>query len=224
MSKYGQYCPVAKALEIVGDRWTLLIIRDLLTGSGHFNDLERGLPGISRALLASRLRQLQRAGVIEKQNNDSGRQTTAYHLTQAGESLMEVVNSLRVWGEAWAFGDPAPDELDPVLLMWRLRNQVVVERLPKHRIVAQFDFGGAAVVSFWLVLMKEDVTLCLTDPGYDINVLVTADLAAMYKLWGGRLTYQKVLNSGLVSVEGIPSIVRAFPQWFGWSVTLSPAG
>src|SRR5215813_4577481 len=127
MSKYGQYCPVARTLEILGDRWTLLIIRDMITGRGmgHFNDLERGLPGISRALLASRLRLLQRAGVIEKLSNDSGRQTTVYHLTQAGESLLEVVNSLRVWGEAWAFGDPTPDELDPVLLMWRLRNQVV---------------------------------------------------------------------------------------------------
>src|SRR5678815_873428 len=99
MSKYGQYCPVAKALEILGDRWTLLIIRDLLTGTRHFNDLERGLPGISRALLASRLRQLQQAGVVQKRLNSSGRTTTEYELTQAGQELLQVISSLRVWGE-----------------------------------------------------------------------------------------------------------------------------
>jgi DNA-binding HxlR family transcriptional regulator len=219
MSKYGQYCPVAKSLEILGDRWTLLIIRDLLTGTGHFNDLERGLPGVSRALLASRLRQLQRAGVIEKQHSGAGRQTTAYQLTQAGRDLLPVVMALRAWGETWAFSDPTPDELDPFLLMWWLRNRVEVERLPERRIVAQFDFHGAATISFWLILTKADVTLCLTDPGYDINVLVTADLAALYKVWGGRISYQEALNADDVRVDGIPSLVRAFPQWFGWGAT-----
>ena len=114
MSKYGQYCPVARALEILGDRWTLLIVRDVMLGTRHFNELERGLPGISRALLASRLRQLQRAGLLEKHLNESGRKTTDYRLTQAGQELFTVVNSLRAWGETWAFGDPTPDELDPV--------------------------------------------------------------------------------------------------------------
>src|ERR1051325_2778056 len=108
MSKYGQFCPVAKSLEILGDRWTLLIVRDMLTGTKHFNDLERGLPRISRALLANRLRQLQHAGIIEKRLNGSGRQTTEYLLTQSGQELMNVVGSLMVWGETWAFSDPTP--------------------------------------------------------------------------------------------------------------------
>src|SRR5262245_64210628 len=111
MAKYGQYCPVAKSLEIVGDRWTLLIIRDLLTGSGtgHFNELERGLPGISRALLASRLRQLQRAGVVEKQLDGTGRQSTAYRLTQAGRELYGVIGAIGGWGGEWACGARAQD-------------------------------------------------------------------------------------------------------------------
>jgi DNA-binding HxlR family transcriptional regulator len=217
MSKYGQYCPIAKSLEILGDRWTLLIVRDMLTGTKHFNELERGLPGISRALLASRLRQLQRAGVIEKRFTGPGRATTEYQLTQAGQELLGVIGSLRIWGEAWAFGDPAPEELDPVLLMWWMRKRVEVDRLPQRRVVAQFDFHGAAAVSFWLILTRDDVTLCLTDPGYEINVLVTADLAAFYKVWGGRISYQEALNTDVVRVEGIPRLVRAFPQWFGWS-------
>lgn len=218
MSKYGQYCPVAKSLEILGDRWTLLIIRDLLTGVGHFNELERGLPGISRALLASRLQQLQRAGVIEKRLNGSGRQTTAYQLTQAGRELSGVIGALWVWGEAWAFADPTADELDPVLLMWWLRRRAEMDRLPARRVVAQFDFHhGARSVSFWLILARADVTLCLTDPGYEVQVLVTADLASFYKVWGGRLSYREALASGSVRVDGLPSLVRAFPHWFGWA-------
>ncbi len=221
MSKYGQYCPVAKSLEVLGDRWTLLIIRDLLFGTRHFNDLERGLPGISRALLAGRLRQLQRAGLVDKQVTAAGRSTTEYRLTDAGRELFPVINSLRTWGEVWAFGDPTPDELDPVLLMWWMRNRAEVDRLPDQRVVAQFDFYGAATVSFWLILTKSDVTLCLTDPGYEINLLVTADLAAFYKLWGGRISYQDALTTGVVGVEGIPKLMRAFPQWFGWADTTS---
>ncbi|MSP13813.1 MAG: transcriptional regulator [Chloroflexi bacterium] len=217
MSKYGQYCPVAKALEILGDRWTLLIVRDLLMGTRHFNDLEHGLPGISRGLLASRLRQLQQAGVIEKRLNASGRKTTEYWLTQAGQELWEVIASLRTWGEAWAFGDPTPAELDPVLLMWWMRKRVNVDRLPEQRVVSQFDFHGAATVTFWLILAREDVTLCLTDPGYEINILITADLAAFFKLWAGRISYQEALINDAVSIDGIPSLVRAFPDWFGWS-------
>jgi DNA-binding HxlR family transcriptional regulator len=216
MSKYGQYCPVAKALEVLGDRWTLLIIRDMLCGMSHFNDLERGLPGISRALLATRLRQLHQAGIIEKRLNVAGRKTTEYQLTQAGQELVKVVDSLWIWGEAWAFGDPTPDELDPVLLMWWMRNQVNVKLLPEYRIVVQFDFQGAATVTFWLMLTTEDVTICLTDPGYGINVLVTADLAAFFKLWRGRISYLEALNDYEISVDGIPSLIRAFPNWFGW--------
>src|SRR5688572_11494077 len=106
MTKYGQYCPIAQALELIGDRWTLLIIRDLLDGTRHFNDLERGLPGISRPLLSRRLRQLQEVGIVEKRLNVTGRQTTEYHLTQAGSELQEVVGALLTWGAMWAFGDP----------------------------------------------------------------------------------------------------------------------
>jgi len=219
MAKYGQYCPVAKALELVGDRWTLLIVRDLLTGTRHFNDLEHGLPGISRALLAHRLRQLQQAGVITKQISGTGRNTTEYHLTQAGQDLLDVITSLRVWGERWAFGDPTPEELDPVLLMWWLRKRASTDRLPAERIVVQFEFRGVKKATFWLILTTNDVSICLTEPGYEINVLVTADLAVFLKLWAGRISYQEALINDDVRVEAIPRLIRAFPEWFGWGAT-----
>lgn len=217
MSKYGQYCPAAKALEILGDRWTLLIVRDMLTGIRHFNDLERGLPGISRGLLSARLRQLEQNGIIEKRIHNDSRRTTEYLLTQAGDELVGVVGALVVWGAAWAFGEPAPEDLDPVLLMWWMRNRINTERLPERRVVTQFDFRGAVRMSFWLVLRREDVTVCLTDPGYEIDVLVTADLARYFELWAGRIRYDEAIDIYGIRVEGLPEMVRAFPDWFAWS-------
>jgi DNA-binding HxlR family transcriptional regulator len=217
MSTYGQFCPVAQALDVLGDRWTLLIIRDMLTGTRHFNDLERGLPGISRPLLAQRLRQLQQAGVIEKQINGHGRKTTEYHLTQAGQEIQSVINALLTWGAKWSFGDPSPEQLDPLLLMWWIHNSIHTDRLPEERVVVQFDFYGAKVESYWLLLTAVHVDLCLTDPGYEINVLVTTDLATFFKLWLGRIGYDEAVNHYGVRVEGIPRLVRAFPTWFAWS-------
>jgi len=217
MSKYGQFCPIARSLEILGDRWTLLIIRDLLTGTTHFNDLERGLPGISRAILARRLRQLQLAGVIEKQLNGSGRQTTKYGLTQAGQELLPTLMSLRSWGETWAFGEPTQQELDPVLLMWWLRGRAKADLQAGQRIVVPFNFHIAKKSNFWLLLTAGDTTLCLTDPGFEISLLVTAELALFFKLWAGRVRYQDALHDGRVTVDGVPDLVDAFPSWFGWN-------
>jgi hypothetical protein len=179
------------------------------------------LPWSSRALLANRLRQLQHADVVEKQFDGPGRQSAAYRLTQAGRELYGVIGASRAWGEAWAFGDPALEEVDPVLPMWWMRRWAAVDRLPQRRIVAQFDFHGfdhhgPAKESFWLVLTRADVALCLTDPGYEVQVLVTADLATFYKVWGGRTAYRDALASGRVRVDGQPRFVRAFPHWFGW--------
>jgi DNA-binding HxlR family transcriptional regulator len=221
MSKYGQFCPVARALEVLGDRWTLLIIRDMLLGTTQFNELERGLPGISRALLSSRLRQLQQAGVIEKRFNATGRKTTEYQLTQAGRELQDVIGSLMVWGGTWAFGEPSPEELDPILLMWWLRKRAQVETLPDRQIVVQFDFHGGKLGntrrSAWLLLTAADVTLCLTDPGFEVDVVVTADLAVFYKLWWAQISYQAALSDYDFSVDGTASMVSGFPIWFGWS-------
>ena len=208
---------MAKALEIIGDRWTLLILRDMLSGIKHFNDLERGLPGISRSLLTTRLRQLQEAGIIEKHINQSGRKTTEYHLMPAGQELVDVMVSLVVWGSKWAFGEPTPEDLDPILLMWWMRNGVNMQHLTDERIVIQFNFKNTTVESFWLIMTLEDVSICLTDPGYEINVTVTANLATYYKLWAGRIRYDEAITYHGVQIDGLPSYIRVFPHWFTWS-------
>ncbi|NKQ35803.1 MAG: helix-turn-helix transcriptional regulator [Chloroflexi bacterium] len=218
MYKYGQYCPIAKAVEILGDRWTLLIVRDLLTGTCHFNDLERGLPGISRSLLSERLRRLQQTGLVEKVNQPDSRQRTAYYLTEAGQELQAVINSLLVWGARWAFEEPEESDLDPVLLLWWMRGRVRPECLPASRVVVQFDFRGARYKNMWLLLDKEDASVCLTNPGFDVDVWVTADLSAFLQVWLGRLSFEQVLADGLVTVDGLPGLTAAFPTWFAYSL------
>jgi DNA-binding HxlR family transcriptional regulator len=221
MYRYGQYCPVAKAAEILGDRWTLLIVRDLLTGTRHFNALERGLPGISRGLLAERFRRLQRMGVVEKLDQGNGARRTEYRLTKAGQELQPVIESLLVWGARWAFGPPEANELDPILLLWWMRNSICVEQLPEQRVVVQFDFRGAVNDSYWLVLTKEDVSVCLTHPGFDLDVLVTADLAAFYQIWLGRMDFSAALREHLVKIEAIPTLAHSFPAWFTYSPSVA---
>jgi DNA-binding HxlR family transcriptional regulator len=216
MTTYGQYCPIAQALDILGDRWTLLIIRDMLSGTRHFNALQRGLPGLSRALLSKRLRQLQQAGIIKKYHQMNGHRTTEYRLTQAGDELQSIIQALLIWGCRWSFSDPTPDKLDPLLLMWWIHQRVNVEHLPETRTVIQFDFYGAARATYWLVLHRSDVTLCITDPGYEISVWVRADLADFFKLWLGRISYAEAL-AGELSIEGSPGLISAFPNWFAWS-------
>jgi DNA-binding HxlR family transcriptional regulator len=207
---------MAMALELIGERWALLIIRDLLLGVSRFNDLARGLPGISRTLLAQRLRQLERDGVVARRVAADGR-ATDYHLTPAGQELQPVVEALVAWGTRWAFDEPKPEHLDPVLLLWWMRSGVRRDRLPPRRVIVQFDFHGARSLTMWLLLDPTDVSVCLTPPGGEVDVFVTADLATLYRVWVGRLSLAAALHANLVRLEGLPALTRVFPRWWGWS-------
>jgi DNA-binding HxlR family transcriptional regulator len=205
------------ATEILGDRWTLLIVRDLLTGVRHFNDLERGLPGISRGLLSDRLRRLQEVGVLEKTSLGRGRKTE-YALTPAGEELRDVVHALTVWGARWAFGEPTPEQLDPILLLWWMKGRVCREKLPEQRVVVQFDFMHGKKETYWLILTQEDVSVCLTYPGFEPDVLVTAQLHQFFQVWLGHMSYGEALRRDSVRVDAVPALARAFPTWFAGSL------
>jgi DNA-binding HxlR family transcriptional regulator len=222
MRAYGQYCPIVRATEIFADRWTPLIIREMLEGSSHFNDLERGLPGISRSLLAERLRRLERTRVIERSVAPNGR-ATEYHLTPAGQELKGVIDALGQWGARWAFNAPEPEELDPVLLMWWLRRRVQRDRLPQRRLVTQFDFRGQCSASFWLVMEPAEVSVCLQHPGFAIDLLVSADIAALYQVLFNRLALTDALRTGLIELDGPRPLVRGFPTWWEWYPVLPAA-
>lgn len=218
MNKYGQYCPTARAVEILGDRWTLLIVRNLLFGECRFNELERGLPGIPRAVLAGRIKRLLGAGVLEREAGKGGRKA-GYRLTQAGRELFPVIESLTRWGARWAFGEPDPEELQPVLLLWWMHDRVNRGQLPPGRVVVEFYFPEARPPCYWLVLSHEDVSVCLTHPGFEIDLQVRAELSALYQVWMGRIPLAQALQRRQVELLGPPALARAFPGWFA----LSPA-
>ena len=217
MATYGQYCPVAQALDLLGDRWTLLIIRDMLTGTQHFNDLHRGLPGLSRGLLSKRLQHLQDVGIVKKVQTEDARQSTAYYLTEAGKDLQDIITAFLFWGTKWSFGEPTIEQLDPLLLLWWMHDRVHYEQLPEERVVIQFDFYNPKTDDYWLVLKPDKVDICITHPGFDVNVMVTADLRAFFQVWLGRIAYEDALDTQKVRLDGLPKLTRGFPTWFMWS-------
>ena len=220
MRGYGQFCPVAKASEVVAERWTPFVLRELLCGSQRFNDLHRGVPLMSRTLLTRRLRELEDAGVIERRAASSG--GWEYHLTPAGEELRPIIEQLGAWGHRWVRRTVEGGDLDPSLLMWDVRRRIDRAALPDRRVVVRFDLSGVprahhAQRTWWLVLDREEVDLCLKDPGFPVDVTVDADLAALTRVWMGRLAFAEAARSGLVRTEGPRQLVRAFPGWLGLS-------
>ena len=216
MHLYGQYCPVARAAEILADRWTVLIVRELLADVNHFNELERGLPHMSGTLLAERLRRLEQTGVLERRGGSRGKRTE-YRLTRAGRELQPIIDLFGEWGARWAFGTPRPNELDPIILLWWMRRRVAFDHIPRRRVVIQFDFRGAPQRSYWLLIDHSDVSICLKDPGFEVDVILTADIATFYQVWLGRLPLIEAIRKSHVLLDGTPADIRALPKWFTWS-------
>jgi DNA-binding HxlR family transcriptional regulator len=216
MAKYHQYCPVARASEILADRWTPLIVRELLVGSRHFNEIRRGLPGISRSLLVSRLRHLEDGGVVER-HGGARSNLTDYHLTEAGRALKDVIEHLGAWGAKWAFGEPKKEELDPPLLVWKMHQRIDRRELPLQRTVIQFDLTGHRGRRLWLVLEPKEISVCLRPPGFDPDLILRADVSLLYRVWVGDLDYHDAVSRGQIVVEGPRALARALPRWFMWS-------
>ncbi|HJU75708.1 MAG TPA: winged helix-turn-helix transcriptional regulator [Gemmatimonadaceae bacterium] len=221
MKGYGQFCPVAKAAEIFAERWTPLVLRELVCGSRLFSDLHRGVPLMSRTLLAQRLRQLENAGIVQSTAKASGR-GREYFLTPAGEELRPLIDSLGEWGQRWARSQLNANDLDPGLLMWDIHRRLNVERLPDHRVVVLFDFRGVpkawrATRSFWLILQRSEIDICLKDPGFEVDLVVDADLAALTKVWMGDMRLGDAMRAGLVRLNGSTAVARAFPGWLALS-------
>jgi len=220
MRSYAQYCPVAKASEILGDRWTLLIVREMLGGASGFNELQRGLPGISRSVLAERLRALERAEILERRTGPKGR-TLEYRLTPGGRDLQPVVQALGEWGVTWSFTDPRPEELDPDLLIVWMARHVDREQLPADRTVVQFDFRHPAK-RYWMVLEPSDVSVCLQHPGFDVDLEVKVDTATLYRVYLGRAELGGAMRGRKLTMRGPQALQRAFGRWFAWS-SFAPA-
>jgi len=213
--EYGQFCPVSRGAEIFAERWTPLILRELLNGSHRFSELQLGMPRISRNLLTQRLVSLAIAGVIERRPAEQARGFT-YHLTSAGEELRSVVEALGAWGYRWGGADLPSGQLDPVLLMWFIRRRVQVQALRRARTVVRFDFRRPRR-SFWLRIEPPAVDLCFTDEGFDVDLTVDADLAALTAVWLGRLRLAEAIAAGSIRIDGDEDARPLFGRWFGLS-------
>jgi DNA-binding HxlR family transcriptional regulator len=219
MRGYGQFCPVALACEVLAERWTPLIVRELLAGSHRFSELQRGLPRIPRALLVQRLGSLERAGLVERRPARAGR-GSEYHLSVAGEELRPVVESLGQWGWRWAAWELRPDNLDSKLLMWFVRRRIQVDRLPPQRVTVRFEFRGThgePTERFWLVLHQPEVDLCLSDPGFEVDLDVATDVRAFTQVYLGYIRMVDAVQEGSVTVTGRSELRRAFGGWIGVS-------
>jgi DNA-binding HxlR family transcriptional regulator len=217
MKGYGQFCPVAVASEIFAERWTPLILRDLFLGSRRFGELYRGMPLISRTLLAQRLRQLEDAGVIVSTPAPTGR-GREYTLTKAGEEFREVIERLGEWGQRHAAQQFAPDNLEPTFLMWAMHRRIDVSRLPAPRVVARFHLRGVParhkqVRTCWLVLEPSGADVCMKDPGFEVDLLVHADVGALARMYAGHASVAETVRSGGIRLEGPRALVQAFPSW-----------
>ena len=215
MRSYAQYCPVAKASEVLGDRWTLLIVREMLGGARGFNELQRGLPGISRSVLTDRLRALERTEIVERRTGPKGR-TLEYGLTPAGRDLKPVVQAIGEWGATWSFTEPRLEELDPDLLIVWMARHVDREQLPPNRTVVKFDFRDPAR-RYWMVLEPSEVSVCLQHPGFDVDLAVTADTAAFYRVYLGQAELGGAIRAHEVTMAGPTALQRGFGRWFAGS-------
>jgi DNA-binding HxlR family transcriptional regulator len=213
MSSYGDYCPITIASEVIGDRWSPLVIREIMVGSHRFNDIHRGIPRISRSLLTQRLRHLERNGIIERTPRP-GEQAVDYTLTDAGHALEPVLWDLGRWAAAWALGDPTDEQLDTAHLVWRLHQFTDPENAPTTRINVQFTTTGPGSGTAWLVFDQGESTACQIDPGYEVDLVVEGDNRELHRWFAGRVSWADAVRSGRVTISGPSGLARAFPDWF----------
>jgi len=216
MPDYGDYCPVQMAAEVIADRWTPLIIRELVLGNTRFNDIARAMPGISRTLLVQRLRHLEKNGVLETWPSPTGR-GSEYHLTPAGKDLERVIDSLGRWAIEWLFDDMQPHDVPPTTLMWWMRRRVDPSAFPPVRTVVEFRHTAPKAQTIWLVLDHGDVSVCYQHPGFEVDLIATATTAAFADVFQGYRTWREAIDAGLIDVAGPSRLAAALPRWFLWS-------
>ncbi|MCU1245560.1 MAG: transcriptional regulator [Acidobacteria bacterium] len=212
MASYGEFCSFARSLDLLGERWTLLIVRELLCGSSRFRDIRRGIPRISRTMLAARLRDLADSGVIVR---GSGPNEPAYELTEAGRELAATLRELGTWGQRWLPRTLLREQLDADTLLWDMRRRVRRDELPADPLVARFELSdgrGRAAIRF-LLLRRSEVSLCSTNPGFPEELRIRASLRTLTAWWRGDLSLTEARADGML-VEGRREWVRAFPKWF----------
>ena len=217
-SSYGQFCPISMAAEVVGSRWTLLVIRELLCGSTRFNDLRKGVPRMSPTLLSKRLKELELLGVVRVVPTEQAG-INEYRLTEAGEALRPLVMGLGSWGYQWLEETMALQKLDPTLLMWDMHRGIDAAVFPPGRSTVQFVYPemDERHRDYWLVIEDGEVDVCWVDPGYEVDLWVRCSLRVMTAIWMGYSSLRAEITKGTVEVEGDPNLARTMPAWLSLS-------
>lgn len=216
--KYGQFCPIAKAAEVLGDKWSLLIVRELLMGGNRFNVLQRGLGNISPTILTKRLNELVDEGIMVKKKIQ-GQKGYEYYLTECGQELLPVLEQFGAWGMKWARGGMPDLDLDPELLMLYMERSVVPEKLIGNETVLRFRFTDIKELNnWWLIVKNGEVDSCIHDPGRDVDVYITTDLRTMIELWMGDITYKSAIAQGALVLVGPKALTKTISSWINGSV------
>jgi DNA-binding HxlR family transcriptional regulator len=219
-ASYKQFCPVAMAAEILCTRWTVVLLRELVAGSTRFNELRRGVPRMSPALLSKRLSELEAAGVVERQRLDDPPGVEAYRLTQAGRDLQPVIEAIGTWGQKWVETEPTLENLDPELLMWDMRRNLDTDPVPERRVVIAFIYPElpAAQRRWWLIVEPDrTVDLCHIDPGFDVDLYATVDLRTMTEIWMGLRSVADAVDREALLLVGPNDLTRSMQTWLGLS-------
>jgi len=216
--EYGQFCPIAKATEIIGEKWTILIIRELLMGGSRFSELQRGLSLISPTILSRRLDSLIAQGLVVKKKI-SGQRGYEYFPTESCRELLPVICSLGDWGMRWARSNLGENDYDVELLMLYLKRSIVPEKLVGHETVIRFHFTDInKYPNWWLVARRDDVDLCVNDPGKEIDVWFTSSVKTLARIWMGDSSYRQAVRDGSLKLVGTPALTRNVTDWMSNSV------
>jgi DNA-binding HxlR family transcriptional regulator len=213
MRSRREYCPIAAGVDVLGDRWSPLVIRELMVGACGFNEIHRGIPRASRTLLAQRLRELEKRGIVAHDASSRGR-AGVYTLTAAGQALTPVVWALGHWAAEWIFDDPSDENCDGLTLIWRTHQLAVADRLPQTRTVVHLVLTGRGGAQGWLDIARPGITVCKDDQGLPVDLALEADTAQMQRWLLGRVPFRDLLVNGSARFLGPTRLAKAFPTWF----------
>jgi DNA-binding HxlR family transcriptional regulator len=213
MMSRREYCPIACGVDVLGDRWTPLVIRELMVGARGFNEIHRGIPRVSRTLLAQRLRELERRGLITHQASQPGR-PGIYQLTAAGQALTPIVWAMGHWAAEWVFGDPTDEDCDGLSLIWRTHQYAIPAKLPQTRTVVHLVLTGAGGAQGWLDIERPGITVCKDDQGLAVDLALEADTAQMQRWLIGLVPFRDLVANGHARFLGPTRLAKAFPTWF----------
>lgn len=219
-NSYKQFCPVAMAAEILCGRWTLVLLRELIVGSTRFNELRRGVPRMSPALLSKRLKDLETMGIVTRSRVVDEPEAFEYRLTQAGKDLQPVVEAVGVWGQRWIETEASLENLDPDLLMWDIRRNIDPTPMPRRRNTIQFIFGNLPETrrNWWLIVQPgQEVDLCSVEPGFDVDLYLSTDLRTMTEIWMGYTTIVRAKDEQKLIITGNRQLEADLGSWLSLS-------